>query len=63
MLHVWSKLNHPNILALEGFYFDQASLMEAWIATPWQKNGNMLKYVKTANLDWNGRLKLVSYEP
>lgn len=56
---MWNKLDHPNILNLEGFYVDEASLSTAWIATAWMKNGNIAQYVKAMKPDQTTLLKLV----
>lgn len=59
-LRVWHDLIHPNILPLEGFYYDEASLTSAWIATRWHANGNIVKYIQVTKPDLDNRLKLVS---
>lgn len=59
-LDVWSKLSHPNILKLEGFYIDEHWLTDAWIATPWQDQGNISKYLEATRPALEIRLKLVS---
>lgn len=55
---VWSKMQHPNILPLLGFSFDETRLASAWIVTPWQQNGGVLRYIDSAKLDDVGKLKL-----
>lgn len=59
-LLVWSRLKHENILALEGFYFDESSLKTAWIATLWQENGNVMKFLATNKPGWRTRMGLAS---
>lgn len=59
-LLIWNKAKHPNILPLNGFYFDDYYLNAAWLTTPWQSRGNLLKYLDVAKPDWEDRLKLVS---
>lgn len=59
-LVVWNELKHPNILRLEGFYFEESSLKSAWIATLWQPQGNVLQYIASVVPSVVQRIKLVS---
>lgn len=58
-LAVWRQLSHPNILPLEGFYYDESCLASAWIVTPWLSNGHVLTYVEKTRPDVTQRSKLV----
>lgn len=58
-LTVWSRFQHPNVLGLLGFYFDEAEFTTACAVTEWQQNGDILSYVQRLNADLNRRLELV----
>lgn len=44
-IYVWSKLNHPNVLSLLGFAFEQPSGYPL-LMSEWMVNGSSLNYVK-----------------
>ncbi|KAG8902343.1 hypothetical protein FRB99_004604, partial [Tulasnella sp. 403] len=56
-LDVWAKLNHPNILPFTGFHLS-AGLEEAWLVSPYAKNGNVLKYIERTQPQMGARLQL-----
>lgn len=59
----WNKLQHQNILGLDGVCFDETSPKSSlWILTSWQANGSVAKYVKENKLEMNSRVELVSCE-
>lgn len=55
---VWSKLQHPNIVALVGFYLDLETDV-AWLLSPWEPFGNIVTYLGENDVDQATRLKLV----
>lgn len=56
---VWSRLKHPNVLALLGFYLS-ADMGEALIICPWEPQGNIQEYLRQRCPDDHARLELVS---
>ena len=43
-LYIWSKLNHPNILGLEGFYVEDGR--HPALVSKWIENGSVIDYLK-----------------
>ncbi|KAG8984002.1 hypothetical protein FRB93_006841 [Tulasnella sp. JGI-2019a] len=56
-MKAWSKLRHPNILPLIGFYLSE-NLDTALIVCPIQPNGNVKDYLERVNPNGLERLKL-----
>ncbi|KAG8908757.1 hypothetical protein FRB99_002995 [Tulasnella sp. 403] len=56
-LDVWAKLNHPNILPLNGFHLS-SNLEEAWLVSPYATNGNLFEYLERTRLALDTRLEL-----
>ncbi|KAI5120170.1 hypothetical protein M0805_008437 [Coniferiporia weirii] len=44
-LYVWSKLEHPNLLRLEGFIIEEGRPLPSFVSE-WMENGPILEYVK-----------------
>ena len=42
--YIWSKLKHPNILPLEGFYLEMDSYPS--LVSGWMENGTVLGYLR-----------------
>lgn len=55
---VWSRLDHPNIVPLVGFYLDlQSDVM--WLISNWESLGNIVDYLAANEVDDARRLDLV----
>ncbi|KAG8903765.1 hypothetical protein FRB99_002792 [Tulasnella sp. 403] len=56
-LAVWSVLSHENIIPLVGFYLSER-LDQAWLVSPYMKNGNINDYLINARPDQDKRHQL-----
>jgi serine/threonine protein kinase len=55
-MRVWRELKHPNVVEFYGYTLGEDGTFS--LISPWQKNGNVLQYVKSnPNVD---RSKIVS---
>lgn len=52
------KLAHPNIVQLFGFVEDMKKGI-AWIAIPWEVNGNVREFLQSGDWDIPERISLV----
>lgn len=56
---MWSKIQHPNILPISGFYYDESKLEDAYIVAPWQAKGDIVQYANSEGATHVTRCKLV----
>ncbi|KAG8903845.1 hypothetical protein FRB99_002660 [Tulasnella sp. 403] len=57
-LTVWETLNHPNIIQLIGFHMG-SNLEDAWLISPYYKDGNIKEYLARTNVTSLTRLALL----
>lgn len=54
-----SKLSHPNILPLVGFFLDDTTFQTAWIISPHISNGDVKDYLESNEVTREKRMALV----
>ncbi|KAG8899704.1 hypothetical protein FRC00_001064, partial [Tulasnella sp. 408] len=59
-LHIWARVEHPNIIPLIGYCFDENSGTPLLIS-PFMANGNVSAYITRTEPPIEQRLRLVSY--
>lgn len=57
---IWSRLRHPNVLPLAGFYYDEKEFEYACAVTWFHAQGDMTAYLKSTSPTEAQRLNLVS---
>lgn len=58
-LRVWARLQHPNVLKLEGYHLDP-KMTTAWFISPFLDHGNIKQYLAEVEGTTQLALKLVN---
>ncbi|KAG8899556.1 hypothetical protein FRC00_001291, partial [Tulasnella sp. 408] len=56
-IHIMSKVCHPNIIPLTGFYLDWTDFRTACVIAPYMANGNVGEYLDDNDVDIEQRLR------
>ncbi len=58
-VRLWSKLNHPNVLPLLGYFLEGPMAIPNFVSQ-WMKNGTLVDYMKHRPLDAHEMCRMVS---